>query len=577
MKSSILDHRGQAFPAAPQRALAEFYRAAGSDSRGLANWYPPNVSADYALTFDRNIIAARVHDLARNDGWASGALQKHVDAVIGAQWRLMAKPDYRALGLTPEWAREFATRVEARFRMWAEDPLRYCDAARQTNFTGLVGLLYRHFIADGECLAIARWLPGRAATYATSIQAIAPSRISNPMGKINNPSLRDGVARDPSTGAATGYWIRRSHQFDGALGDYMGEMSWDFFARETEWGRPKTIHHFEARQAGQTRGESWLAPILEKFRNVQIYDRTELQAAIVNALFAAWITSPFDHQELADGLNTDMSSYSAERVAFHEKSDLKFGDGRMGLLYQGEQVQMPNKPHPNVVFPAYMETALRSIATATGQSYEQVAMDWSKTNYSSARAALSEVWKHYVARRGHFTAGVVQPLYLAWLEEEIDREPGLIPAGAPGFYEARAAYARARWIGPARGYIDPTKEIDAANARMESFISTLEDEAADQGGDWEERLEQAAHEADRMDELGLVRVEKGRATVVPATQAEESEQARQNDARPASSQPISPNGAASGFAPRVTRTGALVRVAQRARSAEHEAALDARP
>ena len=75
---------------------------------------------------------------------------------------------------------------------------------------------------------------------------------------------------------------------------------------------------------------------------------------------------------------------------------------------------------------------------------------------------------------------------------------------AADFYTNRFAYTRAKWIGPGRGWIDPVKEAQAAQIRMDAGISTLEDECAEQGLDWEEVLEQRARERSRMEELGLL-------------------------------------------------------------------------
>jgi capsid protein len=74
---------------------------------------------------------------------------------------------------------------------------------------------------------------------------------------------------------------------------------------------------------------------------------------------------------------------------------------------------------------------------------------------------------------------------------------------APDFYEKAELYLRAKWIGPGRGQIDPTKEAEAAQIRMDTFTSTLEEECAEQGRDWEEVLEQRAVEVARMKELDL--------------------------------------------------------------------------
>ena len=74
---------------------------------------------------------------------------------------------------------------------------------------------------------------------------------------------------------------------------------------------------------------------------------------------------------------------------------------------------------------------------------------------------------------------------------------------APDFYERRPAWTRCKWIGPGRGWVDPVKEVKAAQLRMQIGLSTLEDECASQGLDWEEVLEQLAREKSKILELGL--------------------------------------------------------------------------
>jgi capsid protein len=90
-------------------------------------------------------------------------------------------------------------------------------------------------------------------------------------------------------------------------------------------------------------------------------------------------------------------------------------------------------------------------------------------------------------------------VYELWLEEAVNA--GMVDA--PDYYALKPYYARAKWIGPGRGYVDPTKEAEAASLRMQAYISTLEIECAEQGLDWQEVLEQRALENSRMTELNL--------------------------------------------------------------------------
>lgn len=77
----------------------------------------------------RDRLAARARDLIRNDGWATAAVMRTVDNVIGPDFRPISKPDYRWLrtvtgikAFDHRWADEFGQAVEANWRSWANDP-----------------------------------------------------------------------------------------------------------------------------------------------------------------------------------------------------------------------------------------------------------------------------------------------------------------------------------------------------------------------------------------------------------------------------------------------------------------------
>jgi capsid protein len=150
---------------------------------------------------------------------------------------------------------------------------------------------------------------------------------------------------------------------------------------------------------------------------------------------------------------------------------------------------------------------LRNFAAATGQSYTQVSRDYSKTNYSSERAATIESYKSIGRQRYLFGDGFALPVIGCVIEEMHGtgrlRELGVMPRNAPDFSSMRSAYCRSRLLGPGRGWIDPVKEAQAAVLRMDAGITTLEDECAEQGGDWEEQVYQRAFERALFEKLGI--------------------------------------------------------------------------
>ena len=147
-----------------------------------------------------------------------------------------------------------------------------------------------------------------------------------------------------------------------------------------------------------------------------------------------------------------------------------------------------------------MQSVERRIAAGMNLPYELFAKDFSKVNYSSARAALLEAWRYFHGRRRWLTSTWLKPIYELWLEEAVNA--GVIDA--PDFYANRYAYTRCRFVFGGKGWVDPVKEITAAKLRLEIGVSTLEQECAEQGLDWEEVLHQQKIEAERRAELGLV-------------------------------------------------------------------------
>lgn len=491
------------------------YDAADRSGDHMADWTPSLGSPDGEMNMYRDTIVSRVRDMVRNDGWASGAVTRLLDNVIGANFRPIFKPDWLVLkahtgvkGFDHVWADEFGQALDASYRTWATDIGRYCDVQRNLTMAQMMRLAFRHKVVDGDGLMMAHWLPERVgegrARYSTALQVIDPDRLSNPQMGFDTELVRGGVEVD-DFGAAVAYHIRRAHQ-----GDYFSaakSVTWDRIERETDWGRPIIIHDFDHDRAGQHRGAGGVfAPVLQRLKMLARYDSAELDASIVNAIFAAYIESPYDPEmvESALGGGDDVGVYQDARADFHDERRLKLGGARMPILFPGESLKTVMAARPNANFKLFESAVLRNFASATGLSAQQVSNDWSDVNYSSARGALLEAWKTLSRRRTDFAVGTGQQVVTVFAEEamEIDNLP--LPNGAPPFHLFRAAYARAKWMGPGRGVIDPVKERQGSILGMDAGLSTLEDEAAELGGaDWRETVAQRALEIARFKELGM--------------------------------------------------------------------------
>jgi lambda family phage portal protein len=515
------DNRGVTINGRPQRpprvsALAgggrQFdgppYDAASVVSTHLGPWQPYLWSPDSELNIWRDRIVARVRDLVRNDGWAAGAVTRILDNVIGPNLRPIAKPHWRYLqtitgnkAFDSEWAKEYGLAVDALWWQWAEGDGFWSDACRNQNFSQLMRVAFRHKLIDGDALAFMDWLPDRDVNYGrakfhTVITLIDPDRLSNPNLQFDQLFMRGGVHIN-DRGAADGYYIRRAHQSDWFTA--AESVTWDLIPRETSWGRPIVVHDFDGDRASQHRGGAGIfTPILQRIRMLAKYDEAEMDSAIINAVFAAFIESPYDHDLTAEAFSdgSQLSFYQELRKEFHEGRSTMIGSARLPMLFPGEKINSvtPNRPIAN--YRSFENAVLRNIATAMGLSAQQISNDWSDVNYSSARAALLESWKTLDRRKIEFGAHFCAPIRGAWLEEVHELHPDCVPLpnDPPEFAESRGAYARARWMGPGRGWVDPVAEKQGAVLGMQAALSTLEEECAQQGLDFEEVLEQRKYE-----------------------------------------------------------------------------------
>ncbi|MEX3691875.1 phage portal protein [Paraburkholderia sp. BR14263] len=491
------------------------YDAADVRSDHMAAWQPALSSPDGELNMYRDRIVARIRDVVRNDGWASAAVTRTLDNVIGADFRPISKPDWMALramtgmkAFDHVWADEFGQAVEAHYRVWAYDPGRYCDTQRCLMIPQAMALAFRHKCVDGDALGMLHWRPQRMgpgrASYATALQLIDPDRLSNPQQKFDQDTMRGGVEVDED-GAAVGYWIRRAHQ-----GDWFSaskSLHWDRIERETTWGRPIIVHDFDHDRAAQHRGGAGiLTPVLHRLKMLVKYDSAELDAAIINAIFAAYIESPFDDEFTQEAFDDGekLRTYNDYRREYHDDRNIVVGNARVSHLFPGEKMGFANAARPTSNFADFENAVLRNVAAGTGTSAQMISQNWADVNYSSYRAAMLEVWKTFYRRRFNFAHGFGQPVFCAWLEESMEIDDLPLPAGAPPFIEYRAAYGRARWMGPGRGYVDPEKERKGAILGMDAGLSTLEDECADlAGADWREKVGQRAVERAYFKELNM--------------------------------------------------------------------------
>jgi lambda family phage portal protein len=492
------------------------YDASSWQTQEMGDWLPGIRSPDAEINQFRDRMVARSRDLVRNDGFAAGGITRILDNTVGSNFRLSATPDYRALAartgikaFDAVWAEEFRRTAEALWRGYAEDIGRYNDVSRQLTVAQQIRLAFRHKLVDGDSLMVNYWLPERVgygrAQYATSFLLVDPDRLSNPFQMMDTKYMRGGVEID-DFGVPTAYHIRKAEQNDWY--NAVESNEWERIEREDADGFMRVIHDFERDRAGQHRGIGVFTPVLARFKMLARYYGIELQAATIAATFGTYVTSPYDPALVQDALDggdasNELNAYQSLRSEWAQERPAMLNGARVPTLAPGESIETVASAHPHSGFTEFSHEMLRTFAAAAGISAEQVTQDWSKTNYSSARAALLESWKTLMRRTTEFKIGTATPMYACVLHEMMERGDLPLPRNAPEYLEARTAYSKCDWLGVARGWVDPVKEKQGSILGMDAGLSTLQRECAEQGLDYEEVIEQRAREVELFKEKGL--------------------------------------------------------------------------
>ncbi|MBN9304104.1 MULTISPECIES: phage portal protein [unclassified Devosia] len=485
------------------------YAAGDLGHPSMLGWMPSSLSADAEWLRDRPISVGRMRDVERNDGWASAGIDRQVDMLVGGSLRINPKPRAAALGIDTDAAHELGRQIQSQWLAFADDPIFRSDAERELPFAGQAGLMAREFVGIGEGLAVLRWIERPGWTFRTAVQIVDPDRLSNPMGQPDTDRLRAGVEKDENN-APVAYHIRQGHPADVSSAS-TAAFRWDRIERWDrigDWERPKVLHLYEKRRPGQSRGVGRLVANLVKSRMLSRYSESELRTAAINGSIVGAIYTQLGAEYAADRLGgaqpgNDWNDFNSQRAKFYGERRV-LDDARFVTLFPSDRLELNTQPRQTAGYPAFQKAFLQAFAASLGLSYEQLSMDWSSTNYSSARAALNEVWRGVQRLRSILIYRFAVPLYAAWLEDALDAGVIDVPKGCADFYEAPAAWLNADWIGPARGFIDPVKEAQASTLRIRGRISTLEREAAEQGQDWEDIVAQQARENEAMRELGGV-------------------------------------------------------------------------
>ena len=152
---------------------------------------------------------------------------------------------------------------------------------------------------------------------------------------------------------------------------------------------------------------------------------------------------------------------------------------------------------PSTTYTEFKREILNEIARCLNMPYNVAAGNSSGYNYASGRLDHQVYYKSIRVDQAFMASRILDRVLSAWLLEF-----SLVAGFRAGFDRLPPH----QWFWDGMEHVDPAKEANAQETRLKNHTTTLANEYAKQGRDWEAELRQRGRELALLRELGLTEV-----------------------------------------------------------------------
>ena len=459
--------------------------------KSLAGWLFAGGSHREDIEDNLSVLRQRSRDLYMGIPIANGAVKTMRTNVVGRGLHLKPAIDREIIGMTAAQAQKLEKQIEREWKLWAESP--DCDIERIDNFFELQQLAFLNWLMSGDCLAVLPVKPRINQPYDLRVQLVEADRLSSPDYCDSWDNKIVGGVEVDKDGEVIAYHISDQHPLSGEVTDYKWHRVEAYGAKT---GRRNVLHIMCRERIGQRRGVPFLAPVIESLKQLGRYTDAELVAAVVSGMFTVFIEKEDASSDEAIGSMIP----EEEQIDAADESSLELGPGAVMDLNPGEKVHDSNPGRPNSNFSMFVEAICQQIGASLEIPYELLVKRFN-ASYTASKGALEEAWKMFRMYRAWLATDFCQPIYEEWLAEAVAKKR----IDAPGFFTdplIRKAYCKAEWNGPAKGMLDPVKEVTAAEKRVANGFSTRSSETMEMtGGDFYTNADQLKNEEKKLSEV----------------------------------------------------------------------------
>jgi len=439
------------------RVVQARYDAAATNSENRRHWANADgLSANAANSPEvRRILRNRARYEVANNSYARGIVLTLAHDVVGTGPRLqLLIADTDASG-----------RIEREFHRWASavglaEKLRTMRMARAE---------------DGEAFAILTSNPVLPTRVKMDLRLVEADQVATPNLAVRQTGAVDGIVFDNS-GNPLEYHVLRQHPGD-------GHLLKDGRSDHERVSAGSVIHWFRVDRPGQARGIPEIMPALPLFAQLRRFTLAVLAAAETAADFAGILYTDAPANGEAD------AAEPFEPIELEKRALLTMPGGWKMSQLEAEQ--------PATTYAEFKREILNEIARCLNMPANVARADSSGYNYASGRLDHQTYFKAIRVEQSHLESIVLERVLAAWLDEAA-LIPGLLPDGLPPIESWDH-----QWFWDGHEHVDPAKEANAQATRLASFTTTLADEYARRGQDWETQLRQRAKELALMQQLGM--------------------------------------------------------------------------
>jgi lambda family phage portal protein len=465
-------------PAGRQATLVQSYDAAAVGGR-MSGWRRPFTSANSEMEPALPMLRGGARELVRNNPHASRAVRVLESHIAGTGVR--PRPDMSASGLGEA---AIASQTAAARDQWTRF-VENCDPEGLMDFYGQQRLMTRATVEGGEALRL--WTPisdrGRIFWRCKVLEG-------DVLDHQRNQELRDGgrivlgVEFDV-IGRRVAYWLHDGHPGD----------RFSIATRLTSRRVPAELvdHCFEVLRPGQVRGVTWLTPVAITLRDVSDLCEAMLVKKKTEACIALVMTNAEGTPQGGLGSAALQGATDEAGTVMRDASGAAVERMRPGMIINappGWDVT-PYSPTSAPDLVEHVKERLHAIAAGVGVTYSQMTGDMSGASYSSMREGrvefnrLVDGWQDTLMI--HQTA---RPAWRRVMDAAVMN--GEIPARP-----------RAKFIRPARPWVDPLKDQNAAINAAQAGIGSLTDIIERNGDDPDDVLAENLAWATKVRDSGL--------------------------------------------------------------------------